>query len=565
MRTLTAFLLILAGLSLAQPESFRSMSTGGMILDDIDMWMRSVLGLVPMPDRLLEVEGHRVYTGLANLSNGDDTALDEDSTGEGGFLVGGSADLGAAAALGGFGDFFDHRIFEEISIPGPGGTLVSGEGEVEGSWSEYVDEDGDGVYDTRHTEYQHVRGWSDSTSKEFNLLGGWAPNEGVNLGLGVGYFTNETEAIPSDLNVKETVSDSNLVSGIPTYLMSSESEGSESRSGNGIGVALSGRGGLSPDMTGGAVFMFVTHSVDQSTTTSASGSEDDLPSQPDVFDDLTWQSSSDYTIDMGGNTFGGGAELSYDVSPDWTLDVVGGYLTTSIDGSSDDYGVSADSTYRLTQGSLTEVTDIVHDGPGSLDAEYKESSFRAGLRLSSSPVERLTVAMGAFFESEDNSNTQLAYTSNTIVETFDDGDSEFADPDDYTATTTWSQTEELKTTTELQSIRLPVGLEFGVLPRVAARLGARPGFVWETETETESLISASPMRTHTVYGDGSESESSQSPWETYDGTAVTTEDSRTEIPLYYGIGIAPSDFLQIDLMGVSEDPTEWRVSATLKF
>jgi hypothetical protein len=541
------------------------MSTGGMILDDIDLWMRSVLGLVPMPDRLLEVDGHRVYTGLANLSHGEDTALDEDSTGEGGFLVGGSADLKADVALGGFGDFFDHRIFEDISIPGPGGTLVSGQGEVEGSWSEYVDENGDGVYDTRHTEYQRVRGWSDSTSREFNLLGGWAPSEGMRLGLGLGYFTNDVETLPSDLNVAETVSDSNLVGGIPTYLLSSESDGSQTRSGSGMGVALSGRGELSPGMTGGAVFMFVTHSIDQANVESSTGSEDNLPSEPNVFDDLSWQYSSDYSIDLSGNTFGGGAEVSYDVSPDWKLDVVGGYLTTSFDGSSDDYGVTADSTYRLTQGSLTETTDITRDGPGTLDAEYKESTLRAGLRLTTAPVDRLSVALGAFFEVEDNSSTRLAYTSNTVVETFDDGDAQIADPDDYTATTTWSQTEEYETTTELKGIRLPVGLEFGILPRVTARLGARPGFVWETETETQSLVSASPMRTHTVYGDGSESESTQSPWDTYDGTAVTTEDARTEIPLYYGVGVSPCDFLQIDLMGVSEDPTEWRVSATLKF
>ncbi len=98
-----------------------------------------------------------------------------------------------------------------------------------------------------------------------------------------------------------------------------------------------------------------------------------------------------------------------------------------------------------------------------------------------------------------------------------------------------------------------------------ARLGASPGFVWESETETTSLIEASPIVNHIVYGDGTEQQFVESPFETIDGTLVETDDNYTEIPYSYGVGYTPNDYIQIDLMGLGDSLNQWRLSATLSF
>ncbi len=567
MRISLCVLLVAALGAVAQPQSFRYRSTGGLILDDLDLWMSSVLGMGIMPDRLLEVEGSRVYTGLSNLLDGEDTALDEDSTGETGFLIGGSTDLvSPSAAMGGYGEFYDQRIFETIEIPGPGpDPLVTGDGVAEGTWSEYADTDGDGAYDSRHTVYRREEGWTDSTRTGFTLAGGWTPDGETQVGLGLGYFSDKVVDTPSQLNYSQQVSDSNLVEGMETFTLSEDSEGSETIEGGGFGGALSGSFRMAEDITGGAMFTFITHSASLESSMSASGSWDSLPAEPDVYDQLTASQSWNYGADLSGNTFGGGAEIRWDLDEIWKMDLVGGYRTMSLDGTSDDYSMSTDSLYQESFGSLLRTTQIDGNSTGSVEVDNSETTARGGVRLSASPTDRLDLALGGFFSSHTSSDENIVSSSTEIVETYDDGDQEADDPDDYTATSTMSTTEMQKTTLESTGIHFPAGLEFAVLPRLRARLGASPGFVWETETESSSLLSASPVSTHIVYGDGTEQEFTEDPWITSDGTLVTTEDSRTEIPFHYGLGFRAAENLTVDLMGISDRVNQWRVSATLLF
>jgi hypothetical protein len=381
----------------------------------------------------------------------------------------------------------------------------------------------------------------------------------------VGYFSDKVEDTPSSMNYAHTVSDSNLVEGIETYTLSEQSEGGETRDGGGFGGALSGSFGMAEDVTGAAMLTFISHSVSLDNTLSATGSWDSLPSETEVYDQMTATTSWSWGADVSGSTIGGGAEIRWDLGDVWDLDLVGGYRTMSLDGSSDDYSLSTDSLYRESVGSLLQTTTISGSSSGSVEVTDSETLAKGGVRVSASPTGRLDLALGAFFSSHTTSDENVISSSSQNVLTYDDGDQEAADPDDYTATSTWSSSEMEKTTLETTGIHFPAGLEFQVLPRVRARLGASPGFVWETETESTSLLSASPMTTHIVYGDGSEQEFTEDPWTTSDGTLVTTEDSRTEIPFNYGVGFRASENLTVDLMGISDQMSEWRVSATLLF
>lgn len=569
MRTipLPVIALLFAAGSMAQPVSFRSMSTGGLLLDDLDTWASGILFSQPVPDRLLDLGGVRVYSGLSNLSTGDDRMFGESESARGGFLLGGSwTPEDGVFGLGVLAEFLRDRTFEDLSIPGPGGTpLVSGSGEIEGQWSQYTDSDEDGTLDTRHTEYQSLLGWSDTTLTSAGAFGAFQAGPSLQLGLGVSMLTVDSKTLDSGLNFTTVITDTNLVTGTPTYCWDATGSGTEEESRTVLSVAASGTGAVTDVVDLGAMFLFAMISSDITHDRLLSGSEDDLPGQSGVLDLTAWNSVQHYTVSPGGNRFGGGLDLSATLDESWRLEAGAAYYTTGMDGSSQDYSVQTDSTRLVTIGSLVDSLITAIDGTGGTEIDLGESSVLTGVKLTTEPATGLVISMGAGFSMSDNTSTVTHSESMTRVVTHSDGDQQVSDPDDWVATTTWSQTEQTRTTTETTRISVPVGLEFEFLPKLRARLGASPAFVWEKESETASLLAATPMVTRTVYGNGSQSQSVEDPWTTYDGTLTATDAAFTEIPYTYGLGYAASEFLQVDLMGLSSDFSEWRLSATLSF
>ncbi len=563
MKAVAVLMLLVTAVS-AQPRSFRSLSTSGLLLDDLDLWLGGMLGTQPVPDALAGIEGHRVYTGLANLDDGFDRALDERSEGEGGFVLGGSAALpGSSAGLGVLGRFLDGRTFEDITLAGPGGEMFTGEGTVEASWSVFTDTNGDGTYDTRHTEHASASGWSDSSATEAGLFGAWQPGS-FRIGIGLAYIVNSVSVEPASLNFTRTVTDTNLVTGAATYLEDAAGDGIEKDDTSGILAALSGSGTLGGGVSATGMFLFRMISGTHEESSSESGVEDWMPGEPLAQDALTWDSMEEFSVDVSGSTLGGGAVLGWDLGPGWRLEVGGSAHMTSVTGDSPGFLTAVDSLYQFSAGSLLEVTSTSIDGSGSLSLEHELDDIRGGAKISADLGGGLLASAGLFVDRESESTTGTADISVTGVQTFSDGDSQPFDPDDYTATSNWSENYREMETRTLTSIGIPVGLEFPVVPRVVARLGAAPALVWEEETLTTTLISASPAQTTVVYGDGTVEQFAESPWTVQDNTLVSTDDSRTEIPFSYGLGFAPTENLQLDFMGVSSDMTEWRISATLK-
>lgn len=569
MRTipLLATALLLAGSSMAQPMSFRSMSTGGLILDDLDKWASGILFSQPVPDRLLDLEGVRVYTGLSNLSTGEDMMFSDSESARGSFLIGGSwSPVDGSFGLGALAEFLKDRTFQALSLDGPGGLpFLTGTGELEGQWSQFTDSDEDGTLDTRHTVYQSVLGWSDTTLTSAGLFGAYRAGENLQLGLGVSMLTVDSKTLDGDQNFSTTITDSNLVTGQPTYRWDAIGSGSDDESRTVLSAAVSGKGAVTDVIDLGGMFQFAMISSDITRESTENGSEDALPGQSGVFDLLTWNSAQNYTVSPGGNRFGGGMDMGLAISEDWKFEMGAAYYTTSMDGSSQDYTMQTDSSRLITVGGLIDSLITNVDGTGGTDTEISESRILTGAKLTAEPSAGLIISMGAGFAMFDNSSTVRHSDSMLMVRTHSDGDEQFADPNDWVATTTWSQTEETRTTTEIKKISIPVGIEFEFLPRLSARLGASPAFVWEKETDASALIAASPMITTTVYGNGNEEQSVEDPWTTYDGTLVSTDETYTEIPYTYGLGYSASDFLQVDLMGLSSDFSEWRLSATLSF
>lgn len=567
MRMLVLLVLVISAVTFAQPQTFRSMSTGGLILDDLDQWYSGMLFLQPVPDRLLEIEGIRVYSGLSNLSTGTDMVFEEADTTRGGFLLGGSyAPAGTSFGLGVLTEFMKDRFYEELFLLGPGGTpYITAAGSIEGTWSEFIDTNGDGTLDSRHTVHETAVARTDSSFTSAGVYGAYAINESLRIGLGISYTTTNAEILDEADNSSIAVTDSNLVTGAETYTMNSISEGIFKDDRSGIEISASATGAVTDMMDVGGMFVFTSLSSDISNEVELSENEDNLPGQSGVYDYSTMNGSENYSVSPSGNRFGGGLNMDLKLDENWILEASGGYYTASLSGSSDQYSTSAYSSYIVTIGSFIDSTIIDMNGSGGTEIDISDDHFAAGAKLTFAPSKKFTISMGAGFRMHDNSNTVWNESSNIVVETYSDGDDEFADPDDYISTSTWTQTEETISTGNTKRISIPVGLEFEVLPKVYARLGASPAFVWETEDETTSLIEASPVVVHTVYGNGNEQQSVESPYDTVDGTLVETDETYTDIPYSYGVGYMPNEYIQIDLMGLGDNFDQWRLSATLSF
>jgi hypothetical protein len=313
------------------------------------------------------------------------------------------------------------------------------------------------------------------------------------------------------------------------------------------------------------MFQFASVSSQFAMDLSSSGSEDFLPGVAGQYDLRTWNGVENVSVDPSGSRFGGGLNFTYAIDDQWKLESSAGYYSLGLSGSADQYTVSMDSSYILTTGSLTDSTLADMNGDGSTDVDMGDDLLAMGVKLTFDPSSSMVISLGAGFHMHEQDNTVTNHSENTQIVTYSDGDTQFADPDDYVSTSTWSQTQEQKTTSSTSRISVPVGLEFQVLPRLTARLGASPGFVWEETTDRTSLLEASPVVTHTVYGDGTEDQTVDSPYETDDGTLVKTDQFYTDIPFSYGVGFSPDQHMQIDLMGLGKNLDQWRLSATLLF
>lgn len=124
-----------------QLGSFRNQSTGGALVDDLD--------LVYDPVELSFVDSVRIYTNLSNLTSGEEQIMNNVSDDM--FLFGISGALPGIDNLNSAGLF----AYQNISLPGSvfldidrdGFDDEQGEGELEDIFTQYQDADGDGLFD----------------------------------------------------------------------------------------------------------------------------------------------------------------------------------------------------------------------------------------------------------------------------------------------------------------------------------------------------------------------------------------------------------------------------------
>jgi len=238
-------------------------------------------------------------------------------------------------------------------------------------------------------------------------------------------------------------------------------------------------------------------------------------------------------------------------SADMGSDAVGNYSIV-------ENRIAADNHTEVNNGTETAVIT----GDGSYQTVAVKGKFVYDL------TDKVNFAFGAGFGTSTFDTTIAEDGDARYVYTYDDGDNQANDPDDYIRTTTYASEIQTKTTAVSKIITFPVCVEFHVRKPLVFRLGAIHSINLTESTTNMDLISASPGLVHTVYGDGSISDVLIDNPDIQDiGSSEDNTDTYSNTNYTYGMGYTVAKNLKIDLMGFSDltDLYNWKVSATLMF
>lgn len=540
--------------------SFRNASTAMLLEDDYDLW----LGPYPLPDpaRLPLIEGSRFYTNLSNLVDKGEEPFSNSTNNY--FLIGGSTT--PLFNIGHFGIVIDRYNEKEALYTGlddMDGFPIDGYGHV--VYSELVDEDNNGTYD-RRTDVEETReAWTDEGTKDF-ILGFGKDLDGKLLGLFYRLNMTNTEELGMTANFTFDSTDINLESGNRTFTESRVGTGSTTNDMMEHLFGMSFWKYLNETRAFGLHFgygMFSGTFKDfRDETDNWNGSPDDTS----VTDTYTMIEEYEDKIPYKGNSMTGWLSCIHDWNEITHLRFDVSYNRRSFEIESDARGyysiidnwIAADNHTEATNGS--EKIEITGDG--------SMQTVSIGGKVIYDLTEKVKFAFGLNFLSRRMDSTRVESEDASFVFTYDDGDNEPNDYDDYTQTTTYSSSVQTKTTEGMNSISFPVCVEFNVKKPLVFRLGAIHSINLTETTTNMDLIDASPGLVHTVRGDGTVSDVFIDNPNLEDiGSSEDITDSYSNTTYTYGMGYTISENLQIDLMGFSDltDLSNWRVSATLKF
>jgi|GEM_PF-512097 len=544
--------------------SFRNASTATLLEDDYDMW----LGPYPLPDpaRLPLIDGARLYTNLSNLVNKAEEPFGTFSSDY--FLIGGSTNpLFNFGNLGFVVDRYNDKNPWDTGLLDRLGNPIYGFGDVVSAT--LTDDDGNGTYD-RRTEVEETREtWQDQGNKDF-VFGFGKDMNGSLFGLffQMNKMKTETYGAPGGMPVNYTLdsTDINLVSGDRTF--------TESRLGTGSTIddmtlntfGLSFWKYLSETRAVGFHFGYGMLSATSDDIWDNTDNWNASPDDASITDTYSMRETSDENIPYSGNDITGWLSFISDFNEITHFRFDTYFEKASSKVGSDavrnytfvDNRIAADNHTDATNG--TEATGIT--GDGSYQTVAIQGKFIYDLS------DNVNFAFGIGFSTNTWDTTRVEINDSRYVQTYDDGDNEVNDPDDYTETTTYASEIQTKTTEGSKIITFPVCVEFHVKTPLVFRLGAIHSINLTESTTNMDLLSASPGLVHTVYGDGSISDVLiNNPGIQDIGSSEDNTDTYSNTNYTYGMGYAVGKNLKIDLMGFSDltNLSNWKVSATLMF
>ncbi len=541
--------LVMCGLAGAYTtSSFRSQSTAGLWSDDYDLLFE--------PARIPLIVGSRVYTGLSNLVTGQEEQFGNRT--DNFYFVGGSTNR--------LGAFHPGLVFDRSAARTPRFTGIAGEygdslfGSAQLVETELEDLDSNGTYDYKRVKVTKVDAWDESAQTDYYL--GLGLKTGA-LRLGVGFARGDelTEDWSPLANRVWERRDTNLVDQRPVFLEKDTSRGSSRSLFTDNRIIANAwydmefvRLGLLADFTlAGSKYDYNVHRqrmVDRS------------PADPLIADYVNERMTDTLALPFSGNRMS--ATLSLFYVPSEQLE-----SRFYLSGASRSGAAAADAAglYAYMADSVARPgVDTVCDS-----SFVRYSGTQAGTNLSFVTRQLITVTpafkfgLGLGFSTEVSKDSLVGSWTTRSAAAHDNGDT-IAGREDWRRRVSSSEQWLDRNTSSTNTLSLPVGLEYRILPALALRLGFSHLVTWSDRTRTEQLVGSSPELTRIDYGDGSYFEYLGAA-ETRPGRAETQRRTTHTTRYAYGIGFDPIDNLQIDLAGFARltDLTNWRLSVTLKF
>jgi hypothetical protein len=525
-------------------ESFRHQATF-TIEDDLDNGIDGT--------DIFNVEGGRIFTNLSNLSSGTEELMDDYSD--------------HTLVIGGISPEFQN--LKAAFIYGNAKVVESGSDSYSGT--EMWDENGDGSLDFMQ-------------STEGNYLNEYSYGEScilLNLGYHMGIdtrvaLTYERMQLKGAEEGKDSLyeSTSDMTTGEVLYLGENYSYYKYSDEATTSIYNLSYSMPVGEWALRGDVYL-LSGAINSITDGLSHNMENLAPSTPSITEITQDTSITTYMEDHSGNLIGLSLRLSdlTEAGLYWEVSGNFGMISGSGDYEESAYYHYIDQSMNAGNVSLGEaITDTGSVGPLSISGNNFGGSGRIEWQLS----ENVCFGLGLMFSNLSFSEDYEIKRSFFGSESYDDGDSEPNDEDDFIGTLIGSDstlyTVEISTT----NIIIPAGIElnFGKNKDWFLRLGAMADNSRERITYTQDVVEIERNVTTTIYGDGDTTVTYDNNIEYYDGKESGYYHYQ-DVWFAYGLGWKPSPNLSLDLLTMFDIydtellSTEWlkslKLSATVSF
>ncbi len=536
-------------------NSFRNQSTAGLLDDDYDLLLD--------PARLPLIEGSRLYTSLANLVDKDEEVFDD--TGNGYWLIGGSAKLGEKIYPGLVHDRFSLKTPQDFYLRTIDNVSVPFRGEGELVDSRLVDVDGDGTYDREEIQQQTAEGLAEDNSSDYYVgVGSYLGT--ARVGLFYHFADQSYTSKDAGNNYTLAYTQTDLIGNALLYDSSASGTGDyvDELSAHTFGLAAWMPAG--EQLTVGARFSYSKLSMEETDGWRRIDAADRSPGDPqdDIF---TGDENSTETVPRAGSSLWGSLRCIYDWTEDvetW-VDLNFGQLSGDIEADAGrDYHLTDE--WRTTVGPADSVLSITNGTTADISGDFSEKSVGLFTRTIANLAENVIFAFGLGLGTGNYESTTRYDEDRVDRMAVDDGDG-VPERADFTQTVTESQVVDTTVTGSGIVLSFPVGVEFKLKNPLSLRLGARHDIDFTDETINHELVNYSAPHTRIDYGDGTYTESIPDTTEPINGTSETVKRTESETHYYYGLGYRVSDNLQIDLMGFSDltDLSDWKLSAVFSF
>lgn len=518
----------------AQFSSFRTLSTGGVIDDEIE----AILGLTEMTN----IDGLNIYTNLSNFT------ITEPIIGgfSNNFLIGLKGSMMEMLHLG-ILSASTKNLYED--------TVNSEE-------REFTDTNADQIYDymSKVTSTQTDNSLDETGTNYFGFLFG--KKEGFKGGVSyTKYFANSI----NEMNFIEESVDSNIISNdlLLTSYEEYKDKGEYSYGADVINLA----GGMAMEkmeFVGTFNFGFLKNKMN-------------LEYRDTLFNDFspadnvnnTFRSDDYYKnyYDWSGLNLGFGLKGYFRMDED-SIEIFTGLQNNSYKPLYflvDEYytattvspGVSADEIYTYI--------DSTSAGDSQTVAHFSEINWVIGGKYVKK-LENALFGIGIQFGQEKRSEIDTINNFYLYREEYDNGDG-VSDVIDYTYTETGTYVGEYINNYLVTSLTIPVGLEYNFLKNLFGRIGARTTFEWGNGFQSMKYLSYSPVIGEYNYGDGSSYQVILENPTTREDYDITMKSNYLETTYYYGLGWTISKNVKLDFMGFSNlvDLSTWSLSVNVKF